>query len=356
MNAVAGVLLFLLGGLIIPFLASADVCDNIKQVAATLPKNTSSSPLHFATTTFGQAPDVVYALALCRGDVLNDTACGECVAATFVKIFNWTLPPDQKCFTAVSYFGGPCILVYNTDDFLAPSNATAANAPFELWNEKNITGDVRLIVGLKQELLEKTVEKAAGAAPRRFATGVADSGTTFPPVYSLAQCTPDLSAGDCLTCLRRLLGMVNSTMALRMGAQIHVIRCYFRYEMYLFYDSQLMLRLGPSSAQAPAPTPATVGKSKRHMSKLWVIPIVVVPIAAAAFLCFIFYSSWFRRCRKGKAMRLQAGSRRSLDSWGDEELVWDGKNTEFSVFDFEQILEATNHFSEENKLGQGGFG
>jgi len=58
----------------------------------------------------------------------------------------------------------------------------------------------------------------------------------------------------------------------------------------------------------------------------------------------------------GKAMRLQAGSRRTQDLHGEEELVWDGKNSEFSVFDFEQVLEATDNFSEENKLGQGGFG
>nr|TKW30895.1 hypothetical protein SEVIR_2G068200v2 [Setaria viridis] len=92
---------------------------------------------------------------------------------------------------------------------------------------------------------------------------------------SLAQCMPDLSAGDCQACLQRLLGTVNSTMVLRMG---------------------------------------------------------------------------------GKSVRLQAGSRRTQDLEGDEELIWDGKNSEFLVFDFEQVLEATNHFSEENKLGQGGFG
>jgi hypothetical protein len=44
------------------------------------------------------------------------------------------------------------------------------------------------------------------------------------------------------------------------------------------------------------------------------------------------------------------------DSSGEEQLVWQGKNSEFSMFDLEQLMEATNNFSEENKLGQGGFG
>lgn len=55
-------------------------------------------------------------------------------------------------------------------------------------------------------------------------------------------------------------------------------------------------------------------------------------------------------------MRLQAGSRRTQGLHGDEELVWDGKNSDFSVFHFEQVLEATDSFSEENKLWHGGFG
>jgi hypothetical protein len=33
-----------------------------------------------------------------------------------------------------------------------------------------------------------------------------------------------------------------------------------------------------------------------------------------------------------------------------------GKNAEFCLFDFEELLEATSNFSEENKLGEGGYG
>ncbi|GJN20306.1 hypothetical protein PR202_gb07669 [Eleusine coracana subsp. coracana] len=92
--------------------------------------------------------------------------------------------------------------------------------------------------------------------------------------------------------------MVNSTMALRMGAQIHVIHCYFRYEAYQFYNSQPMLRLGPTPAPAPSPTRA-MEKHKRRMSKLWAIPIVVIPVVAGAFLCFILYSRKHKRQTKG---------------------------------------------------------
>ncbi|RCV43513.1 hypothetical protein SETIT_9G299800v2 [Setaria italica] len=305
MNVVFGVLLFFLTGLIVrPCPAAADVyCDNLRQVAAALPRNTSSSPLHFATAIVGHAPDAVYALAFCRGDVLNDTACGECVASTFDRIFNVT---GGQCYAWDGYYGD-CHVFYSSDNIVVfPSNATEQNdeTPFERWNIKNVTGsagDVRLIAGLIHELVVETVEAAASAAPRRFATGAMDSGTTFPT--------------------------------------IHVMRCFFRYEAYVFYESQPMLRVGPS-----APTPAIVAKRKRRMSKLWAIPIVAVPLAAAAFLYFIFYSPWLRKYRKG-SQELQG-----------EELVWDGKNSEFSVFDFEQVLEATNQFSEENKLGQGGFG
>ncbi|CAL4991909.1 unnamed protein product [Urochloa decumbens] len=42
----------------------------------------------------------------------------------------------------------------------------------------------------------------------------------------------------------------------------------------------------------------------------------------------------------------------------DESLPWgvDGASSEFMIYDFSQVLEATANFSEKNKLGQGGYG
>jgi hypothetical protein len=42
----------------------------------------------------------------------------------------------------------------------------------------------------------------------------------------------------------------------------------------------------------------------------------------------------------------------------DDALIWglEGRNPEFTIYDISQVLEATNNFSESNKLGQGGFG
>lgn len=67
----------------------------------------------------------------------------------------------------------------------------------------------------------------------------------LPTLYSLAQCTPDLSAGDCLACLQRLIGMVNATTSVRQGGRIFVLRCNIRFETFMFFD-QPMRRIDQS--------------------------------------------------------------------------------------------------------------
>ncbi|EEE67327.1 hypothetical protein OsJ_24577 [Oryza sativa Japonica Group] len=57
--------------------------SNLAGLSATLPKNASASRTLFAKDSLGAVPDIVYALALCRGDVAKATACESCVATAF---------------------------------------------------------------------------------------------------------------------------------------------------------------------------------------------------------------------------------------------------------------------------------
>jgi hypothetical protein len=263
--ATVGVLLVILLHLLaVPFLASADAfCDNVRSMAATLPKETSSSPEHFATATFGQAPDTVYALALCRGDVLDDYTCAGCIFNNLYMLLNQTPSPQQECYAMASYYGD-CILIYSVYNILAAPPDTTGNdsgvMTFEWWNTKK---DDRLIVGARiQEMLVATVLGAANSTTTgRFATAVMDTHTNLPRLYSLAQCTPDLAAGDCHACLSHLLGMVNFMTPVRIGGQMGAIRCYIRYEASHFYGSEPMLSIGQLSAPATTKPKSESGRN-----------------------------------------------------------------------------------------------
>ncbi|XP_039822073.1 G-type lectin S-receptor-like serine/threonine-protein kinase At1g11410 [Panicum virgatum] len=81
--------------------------------------------------------------------------------------------------------------------------------------------------------------------------------------------------------------------------------------------------------------------------KSMVVAIAVVVPILALFICGIVSFKIIKKNRKGEVNVKEE----------DEALVWvAGRSSEFMVYNFLQVLEATNNFSEENKLGQGGFG
>lgn len=55
--------------------------------------------------------------------------------------------------------------------------------------------------------------------------------------------------------------------------------------------------------------------------------------------------------------RVRLREKRSRRFRGDELICeMEGEISEFSVFEFREVIKATDNFSEENKLGEGGFG
>ncbi|XP_073363747.1 cysteine-rich receptor-like protein kinase 10 isoform X3 [Aegilops tauschii subsp. strangulata] len=338
------------------YTANSTYQSNLAVVAATLPNKASSSSQLFATATAGQVTDVVYALALCRGDTVNATACRDCVAASFQEA-------QRSCpyylGATVYYDDGEqqqqqtCVLGFSSDDLLVPS-ITENDTLFQSFQNDSFFGDPGTVTPDVHDLLTRTAQDAA-AAERRFATAVMDSVSTVTrTLYSLAQCTPDLSTDDCLACLQRIISMVNTTTAVRLGGQILVLRCNIRFEVNMFYQGQPMRRVTPSSITPVPPVPTTTtttaATGKRHGIKPWVIAIsVAAPVALVAFCFIVCYPRLRRRLRE---------KRHTHELQGGDEHVWEmeAEFSEFSIFEFHQILEATNNFSEENKLGKGGFG
>ncbi|TVU24499.1 hypothetical protein EJB05_26941, partial [Eragrostis curvula] len=84
------------------------------------------------------------------------------------------------------------------------------------------------------------------------------------------------------------------------------------------------------------------------------IVALVVPVLGS-FVCIIVLYGYIKRHRKGKGLHDKAAKMIVKEH---ETLVWElqGRNSEFKVYELLEVLEATCNFSEENKLGQGGFG
>ncbi|KAM0952317.1 putative protein kinase RLK-Pelle-DLSV family [Dioscorea sansibarensis] len=302
----------------------------------------------FFTETVGRTPDKIYAFILCRGDT-NTSMCRSCLNLAGQDIVQ--LCPYAK---AATIWYDDCLLRYSNQNFLA---STDNSNVFYMWNVNNVTEPDKFnkLVG---ELINVTSQYAAFNSTRRFGTGEANFTASDPNVYALAQCTRDLSGNQCYQCLQSMFSVMPN-FAGKKGGRVIGDRCNFRYELYSFYRGRSSLQL-PSSSPAPPPPPPlsndtnttgsaippsgpTVGGgSGNDLGK--VLAIVIPLVIAFPLICTICVCFWRRRRRSlGKKIP---------DVNDPEEIT----NVESILFDLSTLRFATTNFSEENKLGQGGFG
>jgi hypothetical protein len=244
------------------YTANSTYDTNLQSLIAALQQNASTSPTLFAAGALGAAPDAVYGLILCRGDVSSSdcydcgTRAGQDVAPACNRTRDAILVYNQ-CYTRFSAAG----------DFLASAN-NSGQAP--LMNSDNVTtADVAGYDRAVTELLSATLMYAVVNTTRLFATGQrvgADPG--FPNIYSAAQCTPDLSPALCRSCLEDLVARWWKTFPrTTVGARIVGTRCSLRSEVSQdkFYTGAPMLKLwadglSPAAAAAsPDAAPGTTG-------------------------------------------------------------------------------------------------
>ncbi|CAL5072346.1 unnamed protein product [Urochloa decumbens] len=313
--------------------------SNLADLARALPVNASASG--FSAGAFGGgggAPGTAYGLVLCRGDFTGST-CASCLEAGFRYA-------EQNCFSSsdVAVYYDQCQLRFSDQDFLAG----VGNAPESpAMNMNNVSdGSVAAFDALVARLMAAVADRASNAT-RRYATGQAG----FPPdkmnIFALAQCTPDLTAAQCRGCLAGLIREMDAWFTGRIGGRINGVRCDIRYENNVFMATgDNMVKLTP-----------LVSSSKGNSTTLWVVATVVpVTLLLACFLaCFLWIRKRRRRVTSMSGMvsvpTMSMEMEQVLKLWRIEE-----SDSEFSLFDFDQIVDATDNFSDDHKLGQGGFG
>ena len=173
---------------------------NLRLLSSTLPKKAASSTTLFATDTVGNVPNVIFTLALCRGDS-NASACEGCLVNAFQD-------GQEHCTNnkdaTVYYDSNPCMLRLSNQNFLA----TTANDHILVIVSieslmMNISTRADSFKLLLFTLLNSTAQSAANSS-RRFTTSRLGINL-IPTVYCLMQCTPDLTPDDCTACLQLVL-------------------------------------------------------------------------------------------------------------------------------------------------------
>uniref|UniRef100_A0A804KIH8 Cysteine-rich receptor-like protein kinase 10 n=1 Tax=Musa acuminata subsp. malaccensis TaxID=214687 RepID=A0A804KIH8_MUSAM len=302
--------------------------SNLKLYLSTLPSKGSVSG--FLKEAVGEVPDKVYGVSLCRGDA-NASECRACLDKASLDI-QQICPYNKGAMIYYDY----CLLRFSSQNFL---NSTD-NQQVSKYNSSSVTQVARLSQ-LLHLLLSSATDWAANST-KRFATGEMSNFTSeFPTIYVMVECTPDLSPSDCSQCLQSLFDPLPTDMVGKQGARVLGVRCVIRYELSAFYRIPSMVKLtAPLEDATQLPSDGSEGKKKNAATTALAIAI---PAFTALLILSLIYICYWRTRKRIVQSAYETGP----------ELI---TGVESLLFDLSTLRLATANFSEENRLGEGGFG
>ncbi|KAM0943869.1 putative protein kinase RLK-Pelle-DLSV family [Dioscorea sansibarensis] len=302
------------------------VATNLALLLPDLIATTANSSILYSTASIGST----YGLAQCQlGSSPSD--CASCLNNSATDFS--TLCPSG----GIRYDG--CLLRYSDTRFFSQ----LSNDAFQYRTNGHAATDPVGFGGRVNDLMDEISSKAS-RTPSRFAAG----STNFSGgIYGMAQCTRDLSVDDCEKCLNGTLNVFKNSAFGRIGCLTASLSCIARYESYRFFSLSLL--------SAPAPPPSSSGVNDAILnsgsggkrSNTTTIVLVVVFVVVAGIVVFSGVCIYLRRRSRRKPIRGSSDGRDESELVSDESLAF---------FDLVTLQDATNNFSDDNKLGKGGFG
>ncbi|GFP94690.1 cysteine-rich receptor-like protein kinase 25 [Phtheirospermum japonicum] len=309
--------------------------NNLASVLSPIPENIGVNGFYNASVG-SQNPDIAYAISLCRGDA-QPHICRGCVQNITTDLR--TACPNQR--QAVEWTE-LCMLRYSNESMLG---TVSTWPPVYTSNSTNATNPDLFMTDLRSHVENLRDRAAQGGPLMKVAAGNVMTNDSQ-NIFALVQCTPDLSSEDCTSCLIEAATYIPTCCDGRRGGRVALPSCNLGYESYPFYN-QTRLRELVSVSPTPQPpiltpqTPSPTGPNSGNNTTRTII-IVAVSIAVclilAVFVCILF--------RK----RIKQRPEENHDTMDEISTVESLKYT------LGTIRAATNDFSDDNKLGRGGFG
>ncbi|XP_026410132.1 cysteine-rich receptor-like protein kinase 25 [Papaver somniferum] len=314
----------------------ADLNILLSSLSTTFTNNSTIPRYGYHNITIGASPDIVYGSLHFRED-MAPSICSKCIQIATDEVMQDSGCPNKKA--AIMFFNG-CVLRYSNENYFS----ILSEEPSEVitYFDKDIIGDqveyIEMVTRLLNDLVTEDVTNTS-ISPSLYATRSVNY-TRFIKVYAMVQCTPDLTPSLCNRCLRLTIKRLPSDAQ---AARVLFPSCTFRFEYDPFYRNYMYTNQAspppPTLNQSPWNTSNRNGKASS--SKL--VITIAIPLAIAILLSSI--AVWgFRSHHRKKINNNYFGS------------DMDQQDIQCAEFDFNIISAATNNFSEDNKLGQGGFG
>ncbi|KAL3519545.1 hypothetical protein ACH5RR_017694 [Cinchona calisaya] len=288
----------------------------------------SKTQVVFNSTVGNDPSDRVYGMFMCRGDV-NSDVCAECVSKASNEVLNYC--SNQKvAFAWYDY----CFLRYSNRSFFSVYSLQDENIVAWMWNTMNVTEPDKF-----NQVLTNTMNEVADRASndnqpdQKFGVGEANFSTSQ-SVYTLAQCRADLSSTNCTSCFSSAISFMPQGCPNRQGCRVAFPSCMIWYELFRFYNIT-----SPSSSKDNS-------KGKRRLSKP-----AVIGIALSTIFFVVLFVGTFVLLKRRSRKRYDSEMQEANDE--DESLTIDPESLKYSLA---AIQTATNNFSVDNKIGQGGFG
>ncbi|XP_039169858.1 putative cysteine-rich receptor-like protein kinase 9 [Eucalyptus grandis] len=106
-----------------------------------------------------------------------------------------------------------------------------------LGNGWNVTEDPSRFFQLLNETMDDVLRRAPSSGSGKKVAAAEAELVGSQRLYTLAECTPDLTASDCGTCLRSAIARLPPETP---GGKVFTPSCNVRFEVYSFYDPDLV--------------------------------------------------------------------------------------------------------------------